>query len=206
MDKKRGRRGQNRVRFGPGHVVIECPFCLNILSLCLINHNHIFHSFLVQFSFKYQKFPSRAQSKQNQNHFEKTGLKSSELSESLNYCPKKYLSLIYIYRRSHRIYWSLCSYWRKSSFKYSKKSSLETPYKRQIYLQYWKWPRMDHWSFERYGNTGCGVSSSGIQHQKNWPKAKIFKETIFVMGGWRAYKIWAYFYKTNFFVLELNEK
>ena len=85
-------------------------------------------------------------------------------SESLNYCPKKYLSLIYIYRRSHRIYWSLCSYWRKSSFKYSKKSSLETPYKRQIYLQYWKWPRMDHWSFERYGNTGCGVSSSGIQH------------------------------------------
>ena len=64
--------------------------------------------------------------------------------------PKKYLSLIYIYRRSHRIYWSLCSYWRKSSIKYSKKSSLETSYKRQIYLQYWKWSRMDHWSFERH--------------------------------------------------------
>ena len=82
----------------------------------------------------------------------------------LDYCPKKYLGLIYIYRRSHRIYWSLCSYWRKSSFKYSKKSSLETPYKRQIYLQYWKWARMDYWPFERYGNTGCRVSSSGIQN------------------------------------------
>ena len=145
VDKKRGEGHQNWVKFGPR------SYWMSPLPLCLINCTNILsitYCFLVQF-FVTENF----QAALNLTKLRilvistKTGLKRSE---SLNYCPKTYLSLIYICRRSHKIYWSLCSYWRKSSFKYSKKSSLEAPYKRQIYLQYWKWPRMDHWPFERH--------------------------------------------------------
>jgi len=78
-----------------------------------------------------------------------------------------------------------------------------------VFKVLWSSLQFKIWRSRSYGNTGCGVSLSGIQNlidfclRVKFSKGYILKRND---GDWRAYKISANFDKINLFTRQIYEK